>query len=113
MYSNKKYAPIAWKPLRDWVTDTDNSTDRMDRLMNFNKEDKDLHVVIAKCLWKLASGANLPWGRACVQSCGYLEIPITEKVVFFKYPHDCREGYTCLLVVRVFFLVIENEHDHM
>ena len=106
MYSNKKYASKAWQPLVDWVNDPDSSMDRRDRLMSFNKQDTDLHAVIAKCLWRLASGANLPWGRAGVQSRGYSEIPVTEKVVFFEYPRDCREGYTCLLVVRFFFLVI-------
>ena len=40
--------------------------------------------------------------RPRVQFCGYSEIPITENVVFFKYPHDCRED-TRFLVVRVFF----------
>ena len=115
MYSNKKYAPVAWQPLRDWVwvKDPTKSLARRERLMSFNKEDKVFHSVVAKCLWRLASGANLPWGRAGVHSCGYSEIPISEKVVFFEYPHDWRQGYTCLLVVRFFFLVIENEHDHM
>lgn len=81
MYSNRKYAPEAWKPLSEWLYKTPAVTaSRMERLHGFNKSDTDLHKLVATCLWKLCNGANLPWGRGSLQPSAYSEISITEKV---------------------------------
>ena len=86
MYSNRKYAPAAWQPLRDWLyRNPVVTTSRMSRLNSFNKTDDDLHVVVAKCLWKLCNGANLPWGRASLQPSAYSDISLTEKVETTEY----------------------------
>ena len=88
MYANKQYAPKAWQPLRDWIylnqTGPQHSLTkvRMQRLVSFNKVDEDLHDVVAKCLWELANGANMPWGRHAIQPSVYSDIPIHEKVMY-------------------------------
>jgi hypothetical protein len=98
MYSNRKWASKAWAALKEWVYGTPALTSlRLTRLTSFNKDDGDLHVVVAKCLWKLATQANLPWGRAASRPTGYSNVPDTEKVlnvgipsrlVFFFFSHS-------------------------
>jgi hypothetical protein len=83
MYSNRTYAPDAWKPLKDWLypQDTPNiTTVRLQRMLGFNKSDSEFHAIVAKCLWSLANGPNLPWGRSAVKLLAYSAVPITEKV---------------------------------
>jgi len=81
MYSNRKWAPLAWAALKEWVhSDPAKSSLRLQTLTSFNKTDDDLHVVVAKCLWTLATQANLPWGRAASRPNGYSNVPDTEKV---------------------------------
>lgn len=100
MYSNKTWAPRAWEALKEWLYDTPALTDlRLVRLTHFNKHDDDLHEVVAKCLWKLATQANMPWGRAASRPTGYSNVAETEKVnvgipsrlvfvvFFFSFPY--------------------------
>ena len=88
MYSNRKYAPVAWKPLKDWLyRNPVVSESRLNRLLTFNKDDADLHAVVASCLWKLCTGANLPWGRAAVQPSAYSDVSVAEKVDTTEYAY--------------------------
>jgi len=81
MYDNKKYAPVAWEPLRSWVfAEAAEAQLRLQRLTILTKKDVELHGIIALCLWKLANGANLPWGRSATQPALYSAIAIHEKV---------------------------------
>ena len=68
--------------------------DRKRELLKFNKKSKKLHHLVAKCLWRMACGANLPWGRGAVQPVVYCAVPDHEKVVAW---------YNKQLVVCVFF----------
>ena len=85
MYANKKYIPKQWKPLYDWMyPNPELSKIRSIMVTKFNKEDDELHRTVAKCLWNVATGDNLPWGRSARQPRGYSAIPITEKVGMFE-----------------------------
>ena len=92
MYDNVKYSRPAWKPLKKWLFDCTEKVAavRGKALTKFGKEDKEFHSVVAKCLWNLANGPNLPWGRGAVQPAVYSDIPIHEKVVgfFFDFVHS-------------------------
>ena len=78
-YASKKYAPVAWLPLSKWIFSADDTEvkDRHEKLLTFNKDDKVFHTLVAKCLWRLARGANLPWGRSAVQANVYSAIPVS------------------------------------
>lgn len=105
LYNNKKYTPVVWLPLKEWLyTNRKVTTLRMTRLMSFNKEDDDLHVIVAKCLWNLANAPNLPWGRGAVRSAEYSRVPITEKVGTPNILQN--EDIICLLLSLVFFFSI-------
>lgn len=81
MYDNKKYAPMVWSPLRTWCAETaSKKQSRIDRLLSLKKTDKELHGLVAKCLWDFANGSNLPWGRSATQPNLYSVLPIHEKV---------------------------------
>lgn len=85
MYANTKYSPIAWKPLNDWV---DKGKDRKIRekvLSRFTRDDTDFIEVVARCHWRLACGANTPWGRGATQPNVFSAIAPHEKVclIFF------------------------------
>ena len=98
MYCNKKYTPDVWKPLHEFLYKHSTCTQlRISRLMAFTKADDDLHVVVAKCLWRLANAPNLPWGRAAVQPNTYSVIPIAEKV------HNVRICIRLITVIVFFF----------
>ena len=98
MYDSKQYARAAWKPLSDWLHAKKLSPTESDRrqwtLTKFNKKSQQFHRVVAACLWNLATGANLPWGRGTVRPDVYSAIPPHEKVVKWWNRH---------LVVMVFF----------
>ena len=83
MYDNKLYSPKAWKPLSDWLFDC--SEDEADRrsgvLTKFSNLDKEFFAVVARCLWELAKGRNLPWGRKADRACHYMSVPASEKVL--------------------------------
>jgi len=81
MYDNKQFTPVAWAPLSDWLFNCKEETSkyRGERLMKFNKSDREFHRVVAECLWKLACGTNLPWGRSATLPDSYARIPIHEK----------------------------------
>ena len=83
MYQNKKYSPIAWAPLRAWLFDCEESVSkkRQQILVKFNKENTEFFSVVAQCLWNLANGTNVPWGRGATQTNVYALIPIHEKVI--------------------------------
>ena len=83
MYDSKKYSPVAWKPLREWLLDGPEDTydERQRTLVKFNKKSKEFIHVVAKCLWRMAGGPNLPWGRGAVQPVVFSAIPHHEKVV--------------------------------
>ena len=83
MYSNKKYSDIAWNPLRSWLNDCDDDVaeERKELLLKFNRGSHEFQAVVAKCLWRLANGANTPWGRAATQPRFYSNVPIHEKVI--------------------------------
>ena len=86
LYSNKKYAPVVWKPVSDWLYKNPDVTKmRIHRLTSFNKADEDIHKLIAECLWSFANGANLPWGRGAIQPRAYSAVPIAEKVRTSEY----------------------------
>lgn len=80
-FSNRKWAPLAWDDLKKWVfSDPVKAQLRMRTLTTFNKDNHEFHHIVAKCLFKMARQANLPWGRSGSQPNGYSKIPITEKV---------------------------------
>ena len=84
MYNNKKYSPKAWLPLTNYLFDVVDDTvaeHRAERLTKFNSKDTEFHKVVALCLWNLANGTNVPWGRSAVQTKPYALIPIHEKVI--------------------------------
>ena len=87
MYDNKKYSTIAWSPLTNWLFETDidqaETVRRSEVLTKFTKEDDDFHTIIARCLWKLANGSNVPWGRGAVQPHVFAAVPAHEKVSSF------------------------------
>ena len=97
MYNNKKYTPVAWLPLRSWLFDCDEdvSEARSKILKKFSQKDTDFHEIVALCLWKLAKGPNLPWGRGAVQTKNYADVPIHEKVI----------GVPCSVTSFFFFVV--------
>ena len=89
MYDNKKYAPKAWESLRRWVQDIPDLTGdalrkeklaRLGRLRKLAANDDIVLARIASCLWKMATGPNLPWGRSAVQPDLYSAVPFHEKV---------------------------------
>ena len=104
MYNNKKYSPVAWMPLRNWLFNCpeDISEARCLILKKFNAKDDEFHKVVALSLWNLARGANLPWGRGAVQTKQYAEVPIHEKVI----------GVPCS-VTPVFFLSFDVRNTHI
>ena len=82
MYDNKRYSPIAWRPLRHWLNPTD-PTEKLQRLTTiktFTRHNNDLIAIIAQGLWTLANLPNLPWGRGLTPQT-YAQIPSSEKVV--------------------------------
>ena len=96
MYDNTKYSRPAWNPLSVWLFNCTEqvAVARRQVLTKFNKENNQFHSIIATCLWNLANGPNLPWGRGAVRPEVYSEIPIHEKV----------DG---------FFFVFVNLNDHI
>ena len=83
MYDNKLYSPKAWQPLSDWLFDCSKKTAAKRGLVlcKFNNKDTDFFKVVAECLWALARGPNMPWGRKATRPHHYLvTVPITEKV---------------------------------
>ena len=108
MYNNKKYSPKAWLPLKSWLFDVEDVEDdavadrRLTKLTKFNNKDTEFHEVVALCLWNLANGTNLPWGRSAVQAKPYALIPIHEKVIgvltsFFFLSFDLRDTHICVV----------------
>ena len=91
MYANSKYSPVAWNPLKTWLfgQGPDVAGIRLLRLNGFNKQDDDLHKVVAKCNFRLARMANLPWGRAAAQPTGYSNVVYTEQVFMSEYSVGC------------------------
>jgi len=83
MYANKKYSDLAWLPLNNYLFDCDESTadERGEELTKFNKDSTEFFQVVAQCLWNLANGSNVPWGRAATQPSVYDRIPASEKVI--------------------------------
>lgn len=83
MYQNKKYSDVAWAPLREWLFNCDESDteQRGQILTHFNKDHTEFFSVVAQCLWNLANGANVPWGRGATQTSVYALLPIHEKVI--------------------------------
>ena len=90
-YGSKQYSPAAWKPLADWVHNAapDKKQYRLNCLTQFNKDDDEFIVIVAKCLWSLATAPNLPWGRQAVQPSVYLTIESYEKVLTVQYILGC------------------------
>jgi hypothetical protein len=82
MYANKKYATEAWSPLLTWLFECKMNEQQARRatLTAFNKSDTLFHDVVARCMWRLANGANMPWGRGAVKPRFYSAIAIHEKV---------------------------------
>ena len=85
MYDNKTYAPVAWAPLTEWVFDDKVADDsvkdhRFACLTTFTKDDTHFFTVVTQCLWNLANGSNVPWGRGASRPGFYDSIPIHEKV---------------------------------
>ena len=89
MYDNKKYAPKAWESLQRFVQAIPELTGkalrkekmaRLGRLRKLAAKDDKVHTIIASCLWKMATGPNLPWGRSAVQPDLYSAVPFHEKV---------------------------------
>ncbi len=97
-YATKKYSKTAWEPLQSWLFST--PANKTDRIVAFNKSDDDLHSVVAKCLWRLANGANHPWGVTALQPRGYSAVPVPKKV-------SCQNTHAVDIVVHVFFLSLE------
>ena len=95
MYDNTKYSPIAWMPLRKWLFNDDDdkvAARRAATLTHFGKDDTGFYEVVARCLYKLATGPNVPWGRGPANADAYCNVPIHEKVRRF--------------FLRVFFLSV-------
>ena len=89
MYSSRTHAAVAWEPLKDWLYKNPLCTSaRLKYLTTFTKLDDDFHLIVAKCLWRLANGVNMPWGRAALQSSVYSNVPIAEKVLMSEYTFD-------------------------
>lgn len=65
MYDNKRYSPIAWRPLQQWLNHKDptEKLQRLAKIKSFTRHDNDLIAVFAQGLWTLANLPNLPWGR--------------------------------------------------
>ena len=81
MYEIKTHAVPAWNPLREYLfRDPTYTTTRTDRLLKFSKTDEELHVVVAKCLWRLAKAPHHPWGVNSLQPHVYSDIHVTKKV---------------------------------
>ena len=82
MYDNKRYSPIAWRPLQQWLNHTDptEKLQRLAKIKSFTRHDNDLISVFAEGLWTLANLPNLPWGRGLTTQT-YSQIPKSEKVV--------------------------------
>ena len=79
--STKTHSIKAWEPLQRWIFGVPGLNPiRMTRLMTFKKTDVDLFKVVAKCLWRLAHGANHPWGVAALKPHGYSAVPTVKKV---------------------------------
>lgn len=94
MYANKKYSDLAWSPLRKYLFDGDDSDVKLRELVKFNRNSTKFFDVVAQCLWNLANGANVPWGRKAKQTAVFDSIPTWEKVrvaspifflLFFEY----------------------------
>ena len=96
MYESRSYCPAAWKDLREWVGE---NQDRRNLLQKFTNKDTEFISLVASCLWKLATAANLPWGRCAVQPSVYSGIPPHEKVI-------CRNLHLVLFFLVIFFYVI-------
>ena len=89
MYNSKKHVVITWEPLKDWLYENPLCTSvRLKCLTTFTKIDGDFHLIVTKCLWMLANGVNLPWGRAALQPSVYSNVPIAEKVLMSEYTFD-------------------------
>ena len=82
MYANKRYADVAWQPLRTWLFDCDEAVaeERGDVLTKFNRDSDDFFGVVAQCLWNLANLTNVPWGRSAKQPDVFDSIAPHEKV---------------------------------
>lgn len=82
MYDNKRYSPIAWRPLQQWLNHKDptEKLQRLTKIKSFTRHDNDLIAVFAQGLWTLANLPNLPWGRGLTTQT-YSQIPKSEKVV--------------------------------
>ena len=76
-FANKTHAKMAWHPLREWIF---NQADP-ETIFKFNKTNSELHTVVAKCLWELATAVNHPWGVAGTQPNGYSIISVASKKV--------------------------------
>ena len=87
MYANKKYADIAWLPLRNWLFNCEESVakERGDVLTKFNRNSTEFFEVVPQCLWNLTNGSNVPWGRAATQPSVYDSVPASEKVRGFFF----------------------------
>ena len=81
-YDNKRYSPIAWRPLQRWLNPGDPTVklQRLTKIKTFTRRDNDLIAVFAQGLWTLANMKNLPWGRGLTPQT-YAQIPPSEKVV--------------------------------
>ena len=85
-YATKSHSKAAWRPLEEWLFRRKSSTEsRVARLTGFNKDDIDLHNIVAKCELRLAHGANHPWGVAALKPRGYSAVPETNKVCRAEY----------------------------
>ena len=115
MYDNKRYSPIAWRPLQQWLNHKDptEKLQRLTKIKSFTRHDNDLIAVFAQGLWTLANLPNLPWGRGLTTQT-YSQIPKSEKVVgslrlslcFFFFPPQSRVHiYVSLLIVHICLLL--------
>ena len=86
MFDNKKYSPVAWMPLKKYLFQCDRklAEHRQAALIHFNKDSEKFFKVVALCLFKLATGTNVPWGRGAVHPTAYARIPIHEKARFLR-----------------------------
>ena len=89
MYSNKKYSDVAWQPLKVWMFDCEEklSEKRSNHLTKFNRDSTEFFDIVALCLWRLANGSNMPWGRSATQPDVFVSIPAYEKVRAFFFCH--------------------------
>ena len=106
MYANRKYSPIAWKPLTDWVVRSKDSKIRQRMLSTFTREDTDLHEVVARCHWRLANGANTPWGRGATQPQVFSEIAPHEKVCFIFFDFFFYDTYMSNMSIMMFTMQV-------